>query len=259
MKKAYIITIIVSLYLLISLLFIPRHSDEEPKISQEHAERVAILQAEQDGYKEPTIWKLFNSESKLMSWYENKKITKYWSVKIDAIGNPPNKYTPAAEYMIDATTGTVLSSIRGLTQAGMDLRMHIIQLKIDSSQEKLVYEAKLINHGKNDYFIDWIEPFISPKAKESFPETPPSVHIDKVIAKETEMTISGEIPFSADQLDSTDDIIIGALIRVEEDGEFRTIMIDIGVLNNFVFDFLMFKRKPGFYLNVNVSTPPNPI
>lgn len=31
MKQAYIITIIVSLFLLISLLFIPRHNEEEPK------------------------------------------------------------------------------------------------------------------------------------------------------------------------------------------------------------------------------------
>lgn len=210
------------------MLFIPRHNEEEPKISKEQAERIAILQAKQDGYIEPTIWNRLNSGTKLLSWYENKKITKYWRVRIDVIGNPPIKNTPAVEYMIDATNGTALSSVRGLTQAGMDLRMHIIQIKTDSFEEKLVYEATLINHGENDYFIDWIEPFISSEFNDSLPEKPPKVVIDTVIEKETEITISGDIPFPADQLEVSDDIIVGALIHVEEDGKLHTIMIGIG-------------------------------
>jgi len=228
MRKLLLIALIVINMILIitSVIYLKNLKTPTPKISREQAEMIAILQAEKDGYKEPSIWNRFNSESRLMSWYENKKITQYWKVKIDARGNPPNKNAPAAEYNIDAMEGTIDSVIRGLTQAGMDLQIHVMQLINDSINNKIVYEAKVMNHGEQDYDINWIEPVINQNLKSNFSEETPRVNVNKILKREEELTITCEISYKVDQLEINQDIIIGVLINLGENDETSYFMID---------------------------------
>jgi hypothetical protein len=166
MKRSYYlfgIIIITTMYFV--SMFIITNNKSTP-ISLEKAEKIALSQAEKDGYRNADIWTRFNSkthERYIFSLKENRDI-KVWQVDIDAALNPTIKNTPAASYFISKKDGSIDSVIKGLTQAGMDIEINGERLNGE------VYDFKIKNKGNINYTIEWIEPSLIRKNKAIFRE-----------------------------------------------------------------------------------------
>ena len=81
----------------------------------EEAEEIALEQAEADNYKEPTLWKKFDSKTQLVYQYSKTydKDVETWSVYIDTADNPEELNTPGLIYYISKDTGEVIDVIEG--------------------------------------------------------------------------------------------------------------------------------------------------
>lgn len=96
----------------IAFLVHPRHTG----ISSEQAERIALRQAEMDGYEDAKLWTRFHTEITMRYFYSesDRKDVHVWSVYVDAAGNPPIKNTPAVIYYIKRNNGAVINTINGM-------------------------------------------------------------------------------------------------------------------------------------------------
>jgi hypothetical protein len=206
--------------ILLFSIFIVTNNKSTP-ISAEKAEKIALIQAEKDSYRDVKIWTRFNSQTKMkysFSSTKNKDI-QVWHVNIDAAHNPPIKNTPAASYYIDKEDGSVVSVIKGLTQVGMDLEISGTELKGNE------YHFKLKNKGKKDYTIEWIEPFINPKYQSSFKTQITKIELNKTIPINTVLCVSDDLLNRSEQPETNKDIILGFIIKVEEETE-SSLIID---------------------------------
>lgn len=101
--------------MLVSLLSIFLLFGCSTTISMEEAEEIALEQAEADNYKEPTLWKKFDTKTQLVYQYSKTygKDIETWAVNIDTADNPNKPYTPALLYYISKDTGEVIDVIEG--------------------------------------------------------------------------------------------------------------------------------------------------
>ncbi|WP_274654592.1 hypothetical protein [Paenibacillus humicola] len=210
MKSYYYIGGIITVFIF-SIFIVTNNSTQS--ISKEKAEKIALIQAGKDGYRDVKVWTRFNSQTKLaytFSSTKNKDI-QVWQVNIDAAHNPPIKNTYAASYFIDKKDGSVVSVIKGLTQAGMDLEISGTELKGDK------YHFKLRNNGKTDYNIEWIEPFMNPKYESSLKMTTPKMEFKNIIPVNTTLSIIDHFFNKSEQFKAKKDTILGFTIKLKEE------------------------------------------
>ncbi|WP_054024950.1 hypothetical protein [Bacillus sp. FJAT-28004] len=214
MKRSYYVFGILFTMLFVSMFII--YNNRITPISLEIAEKIALLQAKKDGYINAEIWNRFNtktSERYFFSSKENKDI-KVWQVDIDAIYNPLIKNAPAAAYFISKKDGSIVSVIKGLTQAGMDLELNGTKLNGKS------YDFKIKNKGNVNYTIEWMEPLIHMKKQESnYDGEVSKLEINKIILVNTELSVSNIKINGLEQPDASKDIVYGFKIKAKEENE----------------------------------------
>lgn len=208
MKRYYYFGIIITM--LIVSMFIVNMNKSTPT-SKEEAEKIALSQAEKDGYKDAKIWTRFNAQTNkqlIFSPEENRDI-EVWQVNIDAAYNPQVKNAPAASYYISKKDGAIVSVIKGLTQAGMDLEIS------GTEQDGEEYHFNIKNNGNIDYFVERIEPFFDPQKHSQIQKEIRKIEIKKTIPVNSELSVSGVL----EQPEVDNDIIIGFIIKVGEENE----------------------------------------
>ncbi|MEC0243813.1 hypothetical protein P4H66_28800 [Paenibacillus dokdonensis] len=217
MKRYYYFGFGIIITMLLVSMFIANINKSTP-ISKEEAEKTALSQAEKDGYKDAKIWTRFNAQTHtrlIFSPEENRDI-EVWQVNIDAAYNPQVKNAPAASYYISKKDGSIISVIKGLTQAGMDLEIS------GTEQDGEEYHFNIKNNGNIDYVIEWIEPFFDPQKQSNIQREIRKVEIKKKIPVNSELSVSGvlELP----EVDK--DFIIGFMIKVGKENESTLIFDD---------------------------------
>ncbi|WLR51854.1 hypothetical protein LC040_02800 [Bacillus tianshenii] len=90
---------------------------DKPSVSKEEAEKLAIEQAEREGYEDVTLWEKYGSEMYDTYIYskEEEKDVRAWEIRLDAHGNEPEKNAPAVIYYIHQKSGEVVRTIYGTT------------------------------------------------------------------------------------------------------------------------------------------------
>jgi hypothetical protein len=198
----YFLGIVIAMIVLTVFII---NNNKSTTISLKKAEQIALSKAGKDGYRDAKVWTRYNSKTMMryiFSSEENRDI-KVWQVNIDAAHNPPIKNAPAASYYISKKDGSIVSVIRGLTQAGMDLEISGIELNAED------YHFKIKNKGNIDYTIEWIEPYINPKKQSSIQGKIRKIELMKTIPVNTELSLQPE----------ANKDIIGFNIKVKEENE----------------------------------------
>ncbi|MBM7565007.1 hypothetical protein [Paenibacillus sacheonensis] len=129
---------------------------KEKSITKEEAERFALEQAAKDGYQGAEVWERFNhvtSEGNAFSIARNRFV-HVWQVYLNAAGHPAILNTPAVNYDVDRKDGTIVSSVKGLLQVGMDLKLSDIQLDDLGNEQERGVSVAIRNEGKTSYFIE---------------------------------------------------------------------------------------------------------
>jgi len=214
MRRSYYVFSILFTMLLVSMFII--YNNRITPISLETAEKIALLQAEKDGYINAKIWDRFNTKTSELYFFSSKenKDIEVWKVDIDSTYNPPIKNAPAAAYFISKKDGSIVSVIKGLTQAGMDLELDGTKLNGKA------YDFKIKNKGNINYTIEWMQPIIYLKKQErNYDGEVSKLEINKIILVNTELSVINIQINGSEQPDVSKDIVYGFKIKAKEENE----------------------------------------
>ncbi|QHW33186.1 hypothetical protein GZH47_21965 [Paenibacillus rhizovicinus] len=221
--KKYAHLAIILVLVAVSLIAV---QNKGKSISSEEAERFALSQAAKDGYQEAKIWNRFNRVTSAGDAYSptREKFVKVWQVALDAAGHPAILNTPAVIYNVDRKDGSIVSSVKGLLQAGMDLRISDLELN-DPGHPERGLKVTIRNEGKKSYVIEWIQPCITASDQPIPQDEVPIITVNKPIPINGEVVITDTITFKGDQPSSRLQDTQGYFMKAQEEEQPALILV----------------------------------